>query len=139
MAVDKFPAGAGHPAVALMHRILAGDDQAWVHEHAGGDRRLVRQFRAQRRRSFYQCVNAVRVAALEAREQWAKAAERAHDYSGADWPLEYARLVGLLGMLIVTAEWRFQFGGGITDGLLQGLLARVESPAFLTSSTSAAI
>lgn len=139
MAVDKLPSGVRHPAIALMHRILAGDDQVWVHEHAGGDRRLVRQFRAQRRRSFYLCVNAVRVAALEAREQWAQAAERAQDYGGVDWPLEYARLLGLLGALLVAAEWRFQFGGGIADGLLQGLLARVESPVFLTSSTSEAI
>lgn len=138
MAVDKCSAGSAQLALSLLRRILAEDDLAWVHEQAGGDRLLVRQFRAKRRRSFYGCVRMVHREAREVQKRWAQAAERAKDYSGADGPLDYVRLLGVLGLLVVTAELRFLLGYGF-DGAVQGLLSRLEEPMLLKDATIPAI
>lgn len=110
MTVDKNAVSSSHPAFALVRRLLDETDAHWVHEQAGDDRHLLRKFRAQRRRSFYFCIDAIREEARQARLRWLAAASQLQDYSGVDWPVEMAKLNLRLAWICAVGECQLRFG-----------------------------
>jgi hypothetical protein len=143
MAVDNYAAqgrqaGAVHPAVALVRQILDAEDDTWVHEQAGVDRLIIRKFRAQRRRSFYSCIDVLREDAREARLRWQGAAERLQDYGGMDWPLEQAKFQATLGWVCLVAECQWTLGVRLNAAWRERLVRHFERAADFTSFASAA-
>jgi hypothetical protein len=138
MAVDKITAQGCHPAFALLRQILNSADASWVHEQAGADRRLVRQFRAHRRRSFYGCIGAIREEARDLRKGWLESADRLQDYSGLDWPMEQAKLNLRLAWLCLLAECHFVLGVEITATIRRHVNAHLDRAADFTLAARAA-
>jgi hypothetical protein len=97
MAFDKGIAVPSELALGLMGRILAADDFALVHKQAGENRQLVRQFHAERRRSFYACWRVICRDALGSAA--AQGAQR-----GVGWWLGRVSVFATLGWWVIGAE-----------------------------------
>lgn len=136
MVVDKHTIQACHPALQLIRRLLDGNDDIWVHESAGVDQRLIRQFRAQRRRSFYGCIGEIRGEARLVQQKWRAAAESLQDYSGVDWPLEVAKFHLRLGWICLVAECHFRFGLDLRGATRQNLFNHLDRAADFTFAAS---
>jgi hypothetical protein len=132
MAVDNLSAQGCRPAFALLRQILDSADTQWVHEQAGDDRRLLRQFRAQRRRSFYSCIGAIRDEARQLRSRWVEASDRLQDFGGFDWPMEQAKLNLRLGWVCLVAECHFRVGVNLSEALRSNLLGHLDRAADFT-------